>query len=184
MKIQGNSTLLDFSHPIEDSSRKQNVFSSIASLTTEEITDNNSGKNHHLDTQTIYQKETGISPNPLLDKIVEATTNSFPYNHLDKNGDHIISYKGVTFVGDPENNTLCLGDMSDEDNILSIPLSDGGRLMVNRDNIDQLTKALDMFSPKDINRIMNAISTDAKIKSKELEIENMKLKAFFEERNS
>ena len=180
MKIQGSSTLLGFSHPIEDSNRKQNVFSSIATLTTEETEHESSPKNTYLDTNTIYQKETGINSNPLLDHIVETTTNPFPYGHLDMDGDHIISYKGATFVGDPENNTLCLGDMSDEGNILSIPLSDGGRLMVNRDNIDQLTKALDMFSPKDINRIMNAISTDAKIRSKELEIENMKMKVFEE----
>ena len=109
---------------------------------------------------------------------MEATTSPFPYGYLDKDKDHIISYKGATFTGDPENNTLCLGDTNDEGNILSIPLSDGGRLMVNRNNIDQLAKALDMFSPKDINRIMNAISTDAKIRSKQFEIENMRTSLF------
>ncbi len=51
--------------------------------------------------------------------------------------------------------------------------------MVNRDNIDQLAKAIGMFSPEDINRIMKAISTDAKARSKKIEIENMKMSLFF-----
>ena len=181
MKIEGNSYLEVYSSSIGASSQKQSSFSSISSLNPEEKKPNSLQKSSCLDTQTIYQKETGISSNPLLDSIVEATTSSFPYGYLDKNGDRVISYKGATFIGDPEANTLCLGDMNDKENILSIPLSDGGRLMVNRDNIDQLAKALDMFSPKDINRIMNAISTDAKIRSKQLEIENMRTEPFLEE---
>ena len=181
MKIEGASSPGVFPAFNGDYAQSSNAFSSITALTTEEMKHDDLKKNNYLDTHTIYQKETGISSNPLLDEIVAATTNTFPYAHLDKNGDNIISYKGAAFVGDSENNTLCLGDMSQTDNILSIPLSDGGRLLVNRDNIDELSKALDMFSPKDINRIMKAISTDAKLRSKQLEIENMRTTPFLEE---
>ena len=156
------------------------VFSSISSFHIEEKENFTTKKQTYLDTQTIYQKEKGSCSNPLLDSIVAATTNPFPYSHMAENGNNIISYKGATFVGNSETNTLCLGDMSDKKNVLSIPLSDGGTLMVNRDNIGQLAKAIDMFSPKDINRIMKAISTDAKAKSKEIEIENMKMEVFKE----
>lgn len=138
-------------------------------------------KTNYLTSQTIYQKETGTSMNPLLDQIIKDTSNSFPYNHMaDEN--NIIHYKGTTFIGDSETNTICLGDMSEEDNILSIPLSDGGTLKVNRDNISQLAKSIDMFAPADINRIMKAISTDAKVKQKENQIEAMKMASFIEEK--
>lgn len=136
-------------------------------------------KNICLSTHAIYEKETGTSTNPLLDKIIENTQNLFPYSHM-ADDSNIICYKGAVFVGDSETNTLCLGDMSQEKNILSIPLSDGGTLRVNRDNIGQLAKAIDMFSPADTNRIMKAISTDAKARSKEAEIESMKLEPFME----
>ncbi len=155
-------------------------FSVIASLDTLDKT-NEPKKHDYLNIQTIYEKETGISTNPLLDKIVENTTNSFPYSHMaDEN--NMINYKGATFVGDSETNTLCLGDMSVEENILSSPLSDGGTLRVNRNNIGQLAKAIDMFAPADINRIMKAISTDAKVQQKENEIEAMKMAPFLEEK--
>jgi len=85
-----------------------------------------------------------------------------PYYHLSDNG--IIVYKGVMFVCDTEHNQLHLGDTSDEKNCLTIPLSKGGSLVVNRDNIDQLAKAISMFSPEDINRIMRALNIDAKAK--------------------
>lgn len=180
MKIEGSPLIgtITPSNGVPDFNNRG--FSTIAPLNTLEDAGNTSKNNSYLDSHTIYQKETGTSSNPLLDKIVEATTNPFPYSHM-ADDSNIISYKGATFVGNSENNTLCLGDMSDKNNVLSIPLSDGGTLMVNRDNIGQLAKAIDMFSPKDINRIMKAISTDAKARSKEAEIENMKLAPFMEE---
>lgn len=154
-------------------------FSSLTSLNELEFTESEKEKGY-LDTKTIYQKETGTSTNPLLDKIVENTTDSFPYSHM-ADDSNIISYKGATFVGDSETNTLCLGDMSQKENVLSIPLSDGGTLKVNRDNIGQLANAIDMFSPADINRIMQAISTDAKAQSKVIEIENMRVTSFLKD---
>ena len=85
-----------------------------------------------------------------------------------------MSYNGVVFIPDPQKNAICLGDMSNEDNILTIPLSKGGSLRVNRNNIDQLGKAIDMFSPEDIRRIMEAISLDAKVQKEKAEIEESK----------
>lgn len=90
----------------------------------------------------------------------------------DDNG--VITYNGICFLFDSETNSLSLGDMSQEDNVLSIPLSRGGTLKVNRNNIDDLAKAIGMFSPEDINRIMRAISEDAHCRRKLNEIEDDK----------
>lgn len=91
-----------------------------------------------------------------------------PYSYLaDETG--TIVYKGVTFVCDDKKQQICLGDMSDKKNVLKIPLSKGGCLCVNRENLDDLAKAIDMFSPEDINRIMRAIAQDTKVKEMELE---------------
>lgn len=93
-----------------------------------------------------------------------------PYSYLaDEDGN--IEYNGVTFVCDYKTNSLCLGDMSDKANVLNIPLSGGGSLKVNRDNIGDLSKAIGMFSPEDINRIMRAIALDNKIRQMKLKIE-------------
>lgn len=90
----------------------------------------------------------------------------------DDNG--VITYNGICFLFDSETNSLSLGDMSQKDNVLSIPLSRGGTLKVNRNNIDDLAKAIGMFSPEDINRIMRAISEDAHCRRKLNEIEDDK----------
>ena len=95
-----------------------------------------------------------------------------PYSSLaDENG--IIEYNGVVFVGDEDTNSLCLGDVkTDPDNVLSIQLSDGGYLKVNLDNLEELSKAIDMFSPEDINLIMRAIAKYNRIKQIEQQIED------------
>ena len=92
-----------------------------------------------------------------------------PYGHLAENG--VILHKGAVFVCDADNSRLCLGDVSDSSKCISIPLSGGGSLVVNRDNLNQLAKAIDMFTPEDINRIMRAISQDNKCKCQQLEID-------------
>ena len=92
-----------------------------------------------------------------------------PYGYLAKNG--VIEYNGVIFVCDEIHNAICLGDMTDESNVLSIPLSEGGCLKVNRDNIDDLAKAISMFSPEDIKKIMEAIATDAKCQQMQQEMD-------------
>ena len=92
-----------------------------------------------------------------------------PYGYLANNG--VIEYNGVIFVCDELHNAICLGDMSDESEVLSIPLSEGGCLKVNRDNLDDLAKAISMFSPEDIRRIMEAIATDAKCQQMQQEMD-------------
>ncbi|NLL77904.1 MAG: hypothetical protein GX235_11775 [Clostridiales bacterium] len=95
-----------------------------------------------------------------------------PYSYLaDKNG--VIEYNGVTFICDNEKRELCLGDMSNSNDVIRIPLSGGGTLKINRNNIDQLSKAIGMFSPEDINIILRALKLDAKIQQMKKEIEDM-----------
>ncbi len=97
---------------------------------------------------------------------------SVPYSNMVKDG--VIEYKGVVFVCDYETNSLCLGDMSKPEKVLSIPLSGGGTLKVNRDDIDSLAKAIGMFSPEDVNLIMRALAQDAQCSRKLNEIEELK----------
>lgn len=92
-----------------------------------------------------------------------------PYGYLAKDG--MIAYNDVTFVCDPLTNSICLGDVSDEANTLIIPLAEGGCLKVNRNNLDELQKAIGMFSPEDINRIMRAIAKDNKAREMQQELE-------------
>ncbi|MCM1175185.1 MAG: hypothetical protein NC341_09060 [Blautia sp.] len=96
--------------------------------------------------------------------------NGVPYYYLAKDG--IIDYNGVVFVCDAEHKALCLGDTSDKSKCLSIPLSGGGSLIVNRDNLDSLAKAIGMFSPEDVNLIMRAIAEDAKIRQMKQQIDD------------
>lgn len=98
-----------------------------------------------------------------------------PYSYLaDDSG--MIMYNGIPLQCDEKTNSLCLGDMSNPDDILTIPLTGGGSLKVNRDSIDGLAKIIGMFSPEDVKRIMDAIAIDAKIKSKKNEIEEEETK--------
>ena len=70
-----------------------------------------------------------------------------PYWELaDESG--VIAYKGTVFVCDDEHAALCLGDMSDESNVLSIPLAGGGTLKVNRNNKADLARAMVCLSRK------------------------------------
>lgn len=94
-----------------------------------------------------------------------------PYSALaDENG--VIEYKGVVFQCDYDNNRLCLGDVSDTKNCITVSLEGGGCLVFNRNNIDDLVKAIGMFSPADVNRIMRAIAQDAKVRQTQAEIED------------
>lgn len=97
-----------------------------------------------------------------------------PYSSLARNG--IIEYNGVVFVCDYEHNILGLGDTSNPNDCINIPLSGGGCLLVNRDNLGDLASAIGMFSPEDINRIMRAIALDTKVQQELNEIEEDKNK--------
>ncbi len=93
-----------------------------------------------------------------------------PYSYLAKDG--IIDYNGVIFVCDNEHRSLHLGDTSDRSKCIQISLSGGGSLIVNRDNIGDLSKAIGMFSPEDVNLILRAIAQDAKIQQVQKEIDD------------
>lgn len=95
-----------------------------------------------------------------------------PYGYLARDG--VICYNGVNFVCDEKTNSICLGDMADKKNVITIALSGGGHLKVNRDNLGELSKAAGMFSPEDLNLIMRAIAQDTKIQSMQKEIDDMK----------
>ncbi|MCI8485154.1 MAG: hypothetical protein HFH41_12575 [Lachnospiraceae bacterium] len=105
----------------------------------------------------------------LIQKIIG--NRNAPYSTLaDENG--MVIYNDVIFQCDYEKNRICLGDVSDPSQCLSIPLEKGGSLVVNRDSIGMLSKAIGMFSPEDINRIMRAIAQDAKVRQTEQQIED------------
>lgn len=127
--------------------------------------------------------EDGESQRPAVQKIYEAAVSGkgnpiaqlrqpskVPYGYLAKDG--VIEYNGVCFVCDEKTNSICLGDMTDEKQVLNIPLSGGGHLKVNRANLGQLSKAIGMFCPEDVNLIMRAIAQDNKIQSVKEEIED------------
>jgi len=97
---------------------------------------------------------------------------SVPYEYLAHDG--VISYNGVIFTCNEEWHAICLGNMSDRKNVLTIPLSEGGSLMVHRDNFGDLTAAISMFSPEDANLIMRAIADDKKAQKTLNEIEEDK----------
>lgn len=110
--------------------------------------------------------------NYFMEKINGTYKPSFPYAGY-ADGD-TINYNGVVFVCDSEKNAICLGDMSNRGNVLTIPLEHGGSLMVNRDSIGMLAGAMSMFSPEDANRIMRAISEDKKAQEIQKEVEDDK----------
>lgn len=97
-----------------------------------------------------------------------------PYSYL-ANEDGVVEYNGTVFTLDHERKWLCLGniDPNHMEQVIRVPLSEGGCLMVNRNNIDDLAKAIGMFSPEDINRILRAIKLDGKIQQMKHEIEEM-----------
>ncbi len=103
-----------------------------------------------------------------LDKL-NGTYKSCPYDNLAQNGE--IIYNGVVFSCDYEKNAICLGDMSNSKDVLTIPLENGGSLKVNRKNFGDLAQAISMFSPEDINRIMRAMADDKRAQSAQEEIE-------------
>ena len=99
-----------------------------------------------------------------------------PYDDMaDETG--FITYHGVIFRCDKENNQLTLGDVSNPDKTITIPLAAGGSLVVNRDNLGDLSRAITMFSGEDVRRIMTAIAQDAQCTRKQNEIDEMEHEA-------
>ncbi|MDE7029631.1 MAG: hypothetical protein K2P63_06570 [Lachnospiraceae bacterium] len=110
--------------------------------------------------------------NYYMEKLNGTYKPSFPYAGYAV-GD-TITYNGVVFECDSQANAICLGDMSNRRDVLTIPLEGGGSLMVNRNCIGMLSEALSMFSPEDVNRIMRAIADDNKVQQTQQEIEDDK----------
>ena len=81
-----------------------------------------------------------VRRNYFMEKINGTYKPSFPYaSYADGN---TINYNGVVFSCDSEKNAICLGDMSNRGNVLTIPLEGGGSLMVNRNAIGMLAPFL------------------------------------------
>ena len=97
-------------------------------------------------------------------------TKKAPYSYLADEAGNVV-YNGVTFHCDDKKGQICLGDMNDVKNVINIPLAKGGCLRVHRDNIGELARAIGMFSPEDIGRIMRAIAQDNKAREVEWELE-------------
>lgn len=118
----------------------------------------------------LSSSEYEISVEEKIRQAREAASDGVPYSYLAKDG--IIDYKGVIFVCDTKNKSLCLGDTSNPKNCITIGLSGGGSLVVNRDNLGDLAKAIGMFSPEDVNLILRAIAEDAKIQQMKQQIDD------------
>ena len=97
-----------------------------------------------------------------------------PYSLMARDG--VISYNGVTFICDYQQNAITLGNMYEKEKVLKIYLPSGGALHVNVDNIDQLSKAAGMFTPEDLNAIIRAIHQYNHCTRKRHEIEEEKSK--------
>ena len=116
----------------------------------------------------------GIEKSSSFPQISAEKPKTCPYDYLSKDG--LIEYNGVTFVCDYKTNSICLGDMSNEKEVLNISLPSGGNLKVNVNNFGDLAKAAGMFSPADLNAIMRAISQYNHCTSKLNELEEEETK--------
>lgn len=110
----------------------------------------------------------------IVDKLDRRFNSGAPYGFMAEEGSSTIEYNGVTFHCDDLNRQLTLGDVSDPNNTLTIPMSGGGVLKVNRDNLGDLSKAIGMFSPEDVKRILQGIAQDTKAQSAKNEVEEQK----------
>lgn len=126
---------------------------------------------------TLYGKAAGLGAQngqtrgSSFQEHLNGTEKKAPYQHLAQNG--VITYKGVTFSCDTDKNRITLGDITDRSKCLNISLKDGGSLLVNRDNLSDLSQAITMFCPEDINRIMTAIAEDKRAQQMLLEKDEM-----------
>ncbi len=114
--------------------------------------------------------KTEVVPGQKLKAHLNGEDKKVPYGHLAKDG--VIEYNGVVFACNERYNRLELGDVSNLNDCIVVALEGGGSLVVNRDNIGDLSKAIGMFSPEDVNRIMRAIHQDAKARQVLAEIED------------
>lgn len=138
------------------------------SLTVEADSEKTESSGQRSEAAKIYEAAVEGKDTPLKHL---RTAPKVPYGHLAKDG--VITYNGVVFVCDERTNSICLGDMTDKSQVITVALSGGGHLKVNRNNLGDLSKAVGMFSPEDLNLIMRAIALDTKIQSVQKEIDDM-----------
>ena len=119
------------------------------------------------------RQEKGAEQSRVFSEILKKKSVNCPYGELAKDGK--IQYNGVTFMCDPLTNSITLGDViSDPKKVLNIKLPSGGNLKVNVNNLDELAKAIGMFTPEDANAILRAIAEYNQCKRKMEEIEEEK----------
>lgn len=144
-------------------------------MNTEGIKETNN--QHHIYTHSLKPEDNRASKSTFLEifnsKAQDYVQDKRPCEYFDMEDKYgLVAYKSAVFVCNHENNTLELGDCSDERNCIRVKLSKGGSLLVNRDNIDDLLMSIGMFSAKDQGLIMAAVMKDkmaqaAKHKSEE-----------------
>ncbi|MCM1253704.1 MAG: hypothetical protein NC321_12860 [Clostridium sp.] len=139
-------------------------------LTSKNMQDFTSWRQNWRSLKAASSEEYSMSAEEKIRQAREAASDGVPYSYLAKDG--IIDYNGVIFVCDTKNKSLCLGDTSNPKNCITIGLSGGGSLVVNRDNLGDLAKAIGMFSPEDVNLILRAIAEDAKIQQMKQQIDD------------
>lgn len=94
----------------------------------------------------------------------------YPYAYLAQDG--VIEYNGVTIICDERTNSLQLGDCSDMSDCIRVNLENGGSFIFNKDQIDNVSKVISMFSPEDQRRILCALADEKKIQATRKEIED------------
>lgn len=162
IKGAGNSYIPDY----YNSTIKKNEDTFFANVILKELQQNLEPETDVAATEQIKKTRTYI---PASERVY---AQKVPYGFLAK--DNMIHCNDAVFICDEKTNSICLGDMSNKDNVINIHLSGGGNLKVNRDNLDQLASAIGMFTPEDVNLIMRAITKDTKIQSMKNEIEEDK----------
>lgn len=113
--------------------------------------------------------EPDMSGHEMLVEKAEPAGGWVPYSQY-MQGNKIV-YNGVVFDCDPEHHAISLGDVSNPRNVINIPLEDGGVLLVNRNEVGSLAKAIGMFSAEDVGRILRALEEDKQIQRNQYAIE-------------
>ena len=142
------------------------------SITAEQIArlfeDLTSSSESTSDEYSVLEPAPAVRGSRLMDRIEGKQA---PYSSL-ANEDGVIEYNGIILQCDFDNNRLILGDCSNLDNCIRVPLSGGGEFVFNRDQLSNISKIISMFSPEDQNRIMRAISLDKQCRKQLKEIED------------
>lgn len=112
----------------------------------------------------IAEREEGMSK-PFSELEKEAAA------HAGSDGSGTAEYKGVAIDFNFFYKTMSIGNMGG-DNVINVgQLSNGYNFSFNRDNLDSVIAILDIFSPEDINKIMEAITKDNMKNNMEQEID-------------